>query len=116
MTPTSALNPAVSPEHEASLLASVPTGRFRDGRWRDATGGGTFDDLPVLTFAGLPERDGIAEIDPERDGATRRPFLSLNFRGFGGCLEFLCDCVQLVIRNKWDRHTRQTTLGCQQRY
>ena len=31
----SAISPAISPEREASLLASVPTGLLIGGQWRD---------------------------------------------------------------------------------
>jgi succinate-semialdehyde dehydrogenase/glutarate-semialdehyde dehydrogenase len=33
MTVTTALPPAISPEREASLLASVPTGLLIGGKW-----------------------------------------------------------------------------------
>ena len=33
----------ITPEREATLLASVPTGLLINGQWRDASGGGTLD-------------------------------------------------------------------------
>ena len=58
-----------TPQSEAALLASVPTGLFIGGEWQDATGGKTFDvrdpstGAVVRTIAdGTPE-DGIRALD-----------------------------------------------------
>ncbi|MFB9859475.1 NAD-dependent succinate-semialdehyde dehydrogenase [Paenarthrobacter aurescens] len=69
MTVTSELPPAVSPEREATLLASVPTGLLIDGEWVEASDGGTFDVLDpatgevLLTVASATSDDAVASLD-----------------------------------------------------
>ena len=65
----SALSPAVSPEREASLLDSVPTGLLIGGQWRDASDGGTFDvhdpatGEVLATLASATSEDALAALD-----------------------------------------------------
>jgi succinate-semialdehyde dehydrogenase/glutarate-semialdehyde dehydrogenase len=69
MTVTTALPPAISPEREASLLASVPTGLLINGEWREASDGGTFDvhdpatGEVLATLASATSEDAIAALD-----------------------------------------------------
>ena len=57
---------AVSPEREAALLASVPTGLLINGEWRDASDGGTFDvhdpatGEVLATLASATSEDAVA--------------------------------------------------------
>ena len=65
----SAISPAISPEREAALLASVPTGLLIDGQWRDASDGGTFDvhdpatGEVLATLASATSEDALAALD-----------------------------------------------------
>jgi succinate-semialdehyde dehydrogenase/glutarate-semialdehyde dehydrogenase len=69
MTVTSALPPALTPEREASLLASVPTGLLINGEWVDASDGGTFDvhdpatGQVLATLASATSEDALAALD-----------------------------------------------------
>jgi succinate-semialdehyde dehydrogenase/glutarate-semialdehyde dehydrogenase len=69
MTTLPALSPAISPEREASLLASVPTGLLINGQWRDASDGGTFDvhdpatGEVLATLASATSEDALAALD-----------------------------------------------------
>ncbi|WP_309080402.1 NAD-dependent succinate-semialdehyde dehydrogenase [Zhihengliuella sp.] len=59
----------ISPEREAALLASVPTGLLIDGEWRDASDGGTFDvhdpatGKVIATLASATSEDAKAALD-----------------------------------------------------
>ncbi|GAA4373867.1 NAD-dependent succinate-semialdehyde dehydrogenase [Paeniglutamicibacter cryotolerans] len=59
----------ISPEREAALLASVPTGLLIDGQWRDASDGGTFDvhdpatGKLLATLASATSEDAMAALD-----------------------------------------------------
>src|SRR6476661_5142321 len=65
----STMSPAVSPEREASLLASVPTGLLIGGQWREASDGGTFDVYDpatgevLATLASATSEDAVAALD-----------------------------------------------------
>src|SRR6476661_4501541 len=69
MTVTTALPPAISPEREAPLLASVPTGLLINGEWRGASDGGTFDVEDPATgkvlakLASATSADALAALD-----------------------------------------------------
>jgi succinate-semialdehyde dehydrogenase/glutarate-semialdehyde dehydrogenase len=74
MTVTSALPSAfqpeaLTPEREASLLASVPTGLLIGGEWVDASDGGTFDvhdpatGQVLATLASATSEDAITALD-----------------------------------------------------
>ena len=74
MTTSPVLSPAlstasVSPEREADLLASVPTGLLINNQWRDASDGGTFDvhdpatGEVLATLASATSDDAIAALD-----------------------------------------------------
>ena len=60
---------AFSPHHEATLLASVPTGLLINGQWRDASDGGTFDvhdpatEKLLATLASATSADALAALD-----------------------------------------------------
>ena len=60
---------AFSPDHEATLLASVPTGLLINGQWRDASDGGTFDvhdpatEELLATLASATSADALAALD-----------------------------------------------------
>lgn len=60
---------AFSPHHEATLLASVPTGLLINGQWRDAADGGTFDvhdpatEKLLATLASATSADALAALD-----------------------------------------------------
>ncbi|MDN4610449.1 NAD-dependent succinate-semialdehyde dehydrogenase [Arthrobacter burdickii] len=64
-----AFAPAVSATREAELLATVPTGLLIDGRWRDASDGGTFDvhdpatGATLATLASATSADAVAALD-----------------------------------------------------
>ncbi len=66
---TTALPPAISPEREATLLASVPTGLLIGGQWLDASDGGTFDvhdpatGEVLATLASATSEDAVAALD-----------------------------------------------------
>ncbi|MGG5751194.1 NAD-dependent succinate-semialdehyde dehydrogenase [Zafaria sp. Z1313] len=59
----------ITPEREAELLASVPTGLLIDGEWRDASDGGTFDvhdpstGRVLATLASATSEDAVAALD-----------------------------------------------------
>jgi succinate-semialdehyde dehydrogenase/glutarate-semialdehyde dehydrogenase len=61
--------PAISPTREAELLATVPTGLLIDGKWRDASDGGTFDvhdpatGATLATLASATSKDAVAALD-----------------------------------------------------
>ena len=61
--------PAVTPEREAALVASVPTGLLIGGQWRDASDGGTFDvhdpatGEVLATLASATSEDAVAALD-----------------------------------------------------
>jgi succinate-semialdehyde dehydrogenase/glutarate-semialdehyde dehydrogenase len=61
--------PAISPEREADLLASVPTGLLIGGQWVDASDGGTFDAHDpatgevLATLASATSSDAVAALD-----------------------------------------------------
>ena len=67
--PTALSPAAVSPEREAALLASVPTGLLVNGQWVDASDGGTFDvhdpatGQVLATLASATSQDAIAALD-----------------------------------------------------
>ncbi|GAC1595876.1 MAG: NAD-dependent succinate-semialdehyde dehydrogenase [Pseudarthrobacter sp.] len=73
MTVTSALPPAlfpaIPPEREAALLASVPTSLLINGQWVDASDGGTFDvhdpatGKVLATLASATSEDAVAALD-----------------------------------------------------
>jgi succinate-semialdehyde dehydrogenase/glutarate-semialdehyde dehydrogenase len=60
---------SVTAEHEKKLIASLNTGLYIDGKWREATGGGTFDvEDPstgevLTTIASAAPEDGAAALD-----------------------------------------------------
>ena len=60
---------AISPEREAALLASVPTGLLIGGEWVDASNGGTFDvhdpatGEVLATLASATSDDAVAALD-----------------------------------------------------
>lgn len=59
----------ITPEREAALLASVPTGLLINGEWRDASDGGTFDVFDpatgekLATLASATSEDAMAALD-----------------------------------------------------
>ena len=59
----------ITPEREAELLASVPTGLLINGEWRDASDGGTFDvqdpatGQVLATLASATSEDAMAALD-----------------------------------------------------
>jgi succinate-semialdehyde dehydrogenase/glutarate-semialdehyde dehydrogenase len=59
----------ITPEREAELLASVPTGLLINGAWRDASDGGTFDvhdpatGQVLATLASATSEDALAALD-----------------------------------------------------
>ncbi|MBM6620365.1 NAD-dependent succinate-semialdehyde dehydrogenase [Micrococcaceae bacterium RIT802] len=59
----------ITPEREAELLASVPTGLLINGEWRDASDGGTFDvhdpatGKVLATLASATSEDAMAALD-----------------------------------------------------
>ncbi|GAA1356452.1 NAD-dependent succinate-semialdehyde dehydrogenase [Arthrobacter rhombi] len=59
----------ITPEREAELLASVPTGLLINGEWRDASDGGTFDvhdpatGKVLATLASATSDDAMAALD-----------------------------------------------------
>lgn len=59
----------ITPEREAELLASVPTGLLINGEWRDASDGGTFDVFDpatgnkLATLASATSDDAMAALD-----------------------------------------------------
>jgi succinate-semialdehyde dehydrogenase/glutarate-semialdehyde dehydrogenase len=59
----------ITPEREAELLASVPTGLLIDGKFRDASDGGTFDvhdpatGKVLATLASATSEDALAALD-----------------------------------------------------
>ncbi|MFJ4211033.1 NAD-dependent succinate-semialdehyde dehydrogenase [Paenarthrobacter sp. NPDC089675] len=59
----------LSSDHEAALLASVPTGLLINGQWRDASDGGTFDvqdpatEKLLATLASATSADALAALD-----------------------------------------------------
>ena len=61
--------PGVTAVAERALLDSLPTGLFIDGRWRDASDGGTFDVIDpstgevLLAVASATPADGLAALD-----------------------------------------------------
>ncbi|WP_324643338.1 NAD-dependent succinate-semialdehyde dehydrogenase [Pseudarthrobacter sp. LT1] len=69
MTVTAALPPALTPEREAALLASVPTGLLINGEWVEASDDGTFDvhdpatGKVLATLASATSADAIAALD-----------------------------------------------------
>jgi len=69
MTVTSVLSPAHSPEREATLLGSVPTGLLIGGKWVEASDGGTFDvhdpatGEVLATLASATSDDAVAALD-----------------------------------------------------
>jgi hypothetical protein len=74
MTTSPVLSPAippasVSPEREAALLASVPTGLLINGQWQDASDGGTFNvhdpatGKVLATLASATSQDALAALD-----------------------------------------------------
>jgi len=67
----------ITPEHEAALVSSVPTGLLIDGEWRPASAGGTFDvedpatGTVLSTLASATDVDALAALDAaERAGAA----------------------------------------------
>ncbi|RZU62076.1 NAD-dependent succinate-semialdehyde dehydrogenase [Zhihengliuella halotolerans] len=90
----------ITPEREAELLASVPTGLLIDGEWRDASDGGTFDvhdpatGKVLATLASATSEDALAALDAadaaqgqwaltparERSNILRRAFDLINER------------------------------------
>ena len=69
MTPRPYLPLPSTPEREAALLASVPTGLLIGGQWRDASDGGTFDvhdpatGEVLATLASATSEDAVAALD-----------------------------------------------------
>ena len=67
--PTTSSSGTISPEREAALVASVPTGLLIGGRWRDASDGGTFDvhdpatGEVLATLASATSEDALAALD-----------------------------------------------------
>ena len=59
----------ITPEREAALIASVPTGLLINGEWRDASDGGTFDVFDpatgekLATLASATSEDAMAALD-----------------------------------------------------
>ncbi|MGB9034776.1 NAD-dependent succinate-semialdehyde dehydrogenase [Arthrobacter sp. UCD-GKA] len=59
----------ITPEREAELLASVPTGLLINGEWREASDGGTFDVVDpatgekLATLASATSEDAMAALD-----------------------------------------------------
>ena len=59
----------ITPEREAALIASVPTGLLINGEWRDASDGGTFDVFDpatgekLATLASATTEDAMAALD-----------------------------------------------------
>ncbi|SKC41226.1 NAD-dependent succinate-semialdehyde dehydrogenase [Okibacterium fritillariae] len=64
------------PVDEATLLASLPSGLFVGGEWRDASGGATFDvadpatGRTIATIADASPDDGITALDAAVDAAA----------------------------------------------
>ncbi|ONI60387.1 NAD-dependent succinate-semialdehyde dehydrogenase [Leifsonia sp. ALI-44-B] len=64
------------PVDEATLLASLPSGLFIGGEWRDASGGATFDvadpatGRTIATIADASPEDGITALDAAVDAAA----------------------------------------------
>ena len=75
---TAAQNTASAPRpvDEATLLASLPSGLFIGGEWRDASGGATFDvtdpatGRTIATIADASPEDGITALDAAVDAAA----------------------------------------------
>jgi len=75
---TAAQNTASTPRpvDEATLLASLPSGLFIGGEWRDASGGATFDvadpatGRTIATIADASPEDGITALDAAVDAAA----------------------------------------------
>lgn len=59
----------ITAQHEAELLAKVPTGLLINGEWRDASDGGTFDVMDpatgekLTTLASATSEDAMAALD-----------------------------------------------------
>ena len=69
MSTSPTISPAISPDREKDLLASVPTGVLIGGLWRDASDGGTFDVHDpatgeiIATLASATSADAVAALD-----------------------------------------------------
>ena len=63
------ITPDITPEREAALLASIPSGLFIAGEWTDATGARTFDvrdpatGAVIKTIADATPEDGMRALD-----------------------------------------------------
>ena len=63
------ITPDITPEREAALLASIPSGLFIGGEWTDATGARTFDvrdpatGAVIKTIADATPEDGMRALD-----------------------------------------------------
>jgi succinate-semialdehyde dehydrogenase/glutarate-semialdehyde dehydrogenase len=76
MTAAQNAAPTPRPVDEATLLASLPSGLFIGGAWRDASGGATFDvadpatGRTIATIADASPDDGITALDAAVDAAA----------------------------------------------